>query len=46
MESMAPDTVGLCCCGGSTTKPFCDDTHSKFGLRAARGLVRHEEGRV
>jgi CDGSH-type Zn-finger protein len=46
MESMAPDTVGLCCCGGSTTKRFCDDTHSEFGLRAARGLVRQEEGRV
>jgi CDGSH-type Zn-finger protein len=46
MESMALDTVALCRCGGSTKKPFCDDTHSKFGLRAARGLVRQEDGRV
>ena len=35
-------TVALWRCGGSTTKPFCDRTHSKIGFRAAPRAVREE----
>ena len=37
-------TVALCRCGASTTKPFCDGTHSRLGFRAAERAVREEEG--
>lgn len=37
------ETIALCRCGGSMTKPFCDRTHSKAGFRAAKRAVREEE---
>lgn len=35
--------VALCRCGGSTTKPFCDGTHSRTGFEAAERAVAEAE---
>ena len=37
------ETVALCRCGGSTTKPFCDGTHSRIGFDAETRAVQAAE---
>jgi len=33
------ETIALCRCGGSTTKPFCDGRHSERGFEGAERAV-------
>jgi CDGSH-type Zn-finger protein len=33
------ERIALCRCGASTTKPFCDGTHSRIGFQAAERAV-------
>lgn len=35
--------IALCRCGASTTKPFCDGTHSRTGFQAAEAAVPDSE---
>ena len=33
------EVIALCRCGASTTKPFCDGTHSRMGFAAAERVI-------
>jgi CDGSH-type Zn-finger protein len=37
--AVARHPIALCRCGASTTKPFCDGTHSRVGFDAAQAAV-------
>jgi CDGSH-type Zn-finger protein len=37
------ESIVLCRCVASTTKPFCDRTHSQIGFEAAERAVRETD---
>lgn len=42
-NEIKPVKAALCRCGGSTTKPYCDGTHSKIGFQGAMAAVEKSD---
>ena len=42
-NEIKPTKQALCRCGGSTTKPYCDGTHSRIGFDGAIKAVEESE---
>ncbi|MEO6913865.1 MAG: CDGSH iron-sulfur domain-containing protein [Candidatus Baltobacteraceae bacterium] len=41
--AVAGETIALCRCGGSSTKPFCDGTHRNNGFVAVERALKSAE---
>lgn len=41
--TVAGETVALCRCGGSSTKPFCDGSHRDNGFLAVERALKNPE---
>ncbi len=40
------ESVALCRCGRSATKPFCDSSHKRVGFASSACLLDTEEGKA